>query len=852
MSRFGRYPLNIPSLTEAFANFQQNVSGSNQRRDRQDYDDRRFRDRDRDTRRDDEYGRRDSGGARGRSSRERFSPEPSYSSYLDDHRQGSQSNLVSYPLGHLNSSRSDRGNNRNDRNHNQNRDRYRNNSTNNRSQGNRSSTNQGPGILGAKPGDRSVPELPSNPLQVPALGLSGGGNNPTAGLTAQLAQQQQQLMAMVQTQSLLAAMQAQANANAQAQVQQAKRAMPNSLGGLLPTPLIPRTGGRDMQRQNRKRRNDGWGGGNFANKRDRPDRNRGQQGFNRGSNFQNRGRQFGGGAQSHQAKKTTVTTKEETKDEEVNEEEVEEEDVEEGGDNEQEVKELHEEEKQEQDSVNERPRANEFNQPPLPKSTNFLGEDVDSLMISLYDRKRNKYICQECKIICNLPMSFHKHLLGKRHARTVLESRGQEFEDAKFRSFSQGTTPTDKSGTEEVSTANESDDREKLSVEEVSSPSALHSPGPDFNLDFVKYTCNTRKTAMKEGDVVTISSVTQSRVQIEGFTSGRNMLGCEFVKAVSGFNCRLCKAFIRCGNDVITHIKGKKHQKNYQTYAQEHPQYEDHQLLRNKELEQVLEPKEGEEVVLYEVLDKDIKSSSSKQRSHRKDSQSEQQPEVPITKFVVAPEGYDEDSQLQINCEAVDVHLDLGDLDNINEDSLLADQSGDEHGESTLEEKFPIFGQIEQFGDEEVPESDLSLSGTTPQLDDVEDFTPMATDESVNNEEVEEPIPPVSIPPGQNVELVEPETPTSSQEEVEESPPVRETTPTGRRGRKNARGGAGRGGTARGRGRGRGTKRGTRAATGAGKSSKAKKVKVEVAPENDDMDLMEGFEIIDEIGDAED
>ena len=42
--------------------------------------------------------------------------------------------------------------------------------------------------------------------------------------------------------------------------------------------------------------------------------------------------------------------------------------------------------------------------------------------------------------------------------------------------------------------------------------------------------------------------------------------GCEFVKAVSGFNCRLCKTFIRCGNDVISHIKGKKHQKNYQVY----------------------------------------------------------------------------------------------------------------------------------------------------------------------------------------------------------------------------------------------------------------------------------------------
>ncbi len=88
---------------------------------------------------------------------------------MDDHRQGSQSNLVSYPLGHLNNSRSDRGNNRNDRNRNQGRDRYRNNNNNNRSQGNRGPSNQGPGILGAKPGDRSVPELPSNPLQVPGL-----------------------------------------------------------------------------------------------------------------------------------------------------------------------------------------------------------------------------------------------------------------------------------------------------------------------------------------------------------------------------------------------------------------------------------------------------------------------------------------------------------------------------------------------------------------------------------------------------------------------------------------------------------------------------------------------------------
>lgn len=77
MSGLGRYPLNIPSLSEAFSNFQHGMSNSNQRRDRLDYDDRRFnRDRDRDSRRDDDF-RRDSGGSRGRSSRDRFSPEVS-------------------------------------------------------------------------------------------------------------------------------------------------------------------------------------------------------------------------------------------------------------------------------------------------------------------------------------------------------------------------------------------------------------------------------------------------------------------------------------------------------------------------------------------------------------------------------------------------------------------------------------------------------------------------------------------------------------------------------------------------------------------------------------------------------
>ena len=82
------------------------------------------------------------------------------------------------------------------------------------------------------------------------------------------------------------------------------------------------------------------------------------------------------------------------------------------------------------------------------------------------------------------------------------------------------STSARKSESEDVAQETKAEEKEKFDMTEVSSPSA-----DETNLDFVKYTCDTRKTAMKEGSIITISSVTQSRVRIDGFTSGRNMLG---------------------------------------------------------------------------------------------------------------------------------------------------------------------------------------------------------------------------------------------------------------------------------------------------------------------------------------
>ena len=63
-------------------------------------------------------------------------------------------------------------------------------------------------------------------------------------------------------------------------------------------------------------------------------------------------------------------------------------------------------------------------------------------------------------------------------------------------------------------------------IPQLASPSSTQSASDaEYSPDFVKYTCDTRKTAKKEGNIITISSVTESRVKIDGFTSGKNMLG---------------------------------------------------------------------------------------------------------------------------------------------------------------------------------------------------------------------------------------------------------------------------------------------------------------------------------------
>ena len=39
-------------------------------------------------------------------------------------------------------------------------------------------------------------------------------------------------------------------------------------------------------------------------------------------------------------------------------------------------------------------------------------------------------------VLINFNQSFHKHLLGRRHARTILEKQGKELDVEEFKNFS--------------------------------------------------------------------------------------------------------------------------------------------------------------------------------------------------------------------------------------------------------------------------------------------------------------------------------------------------------------------------------------------------------------------------------
>merc|ERR1712180_215865 len=94
--------------------------------------------------------------------------------------------------------------------------------------------------------------------------------------------------------------------------------------------------------------------------------------------------------------------------------------------------------------------------------------------------------------------------------------------------------------------------------------------------NFFGFNMELRKSVIKKDEKVVISSLVESTVEVSDFT-GNKFFGCEFVRAVTGFHCRLCSINIREADDVIPHIDSRQHRDNYETYVQKNPEYEKNQ-----------------------------------------------------------------------------------------------------------------------------------------------------------------------------------------------------------------------------------------------------------------------------------
>merc|ERR1711973_449514 len=104
--------------------------------------------------------------------------------------------------------------------------------------------------------------------------------------------------------------------------------------------------------------------------------------------------------------------------------------------------------------------------------------------------------------------------------------------------------------------------------------------------------------AAKE-DKVVITSIVESSVEMNQF-GGNKFFGCEFVRPVTGFHCRLCSVSVREAEGVLPHIDSSQHRHNYATYIKKNPDYEEKQTVQNKELCDIMGEHKDKDIALSE------------------------------------------------------------------------------------------------------------------------------------------------------------------------------------------------------------------------------------------------------------
>jgi len=228
---------------------------------------------------------------------------------------------------------------------------------------------------------------------------------------------------------------------------------------------------------------------------------------------------------------------------------------------------------------------------------NAVDEDVDKLIVFCFTGKN--YSCKTCSLLMTKKAAFTAHLSSKSHIMNVIEARTsntyQEVRDI----LEMDLAPDDwfeknhiaRSIIMKQSRAHMRIEREIKRKEEA-----------NFNRtpsNFYAFKMESQKSIATKEEKVIITSIVESSVEMNEF-GGNKFFGCEFVRAVTGFHCRLCSVNIREAEGVMPHIDSSQHRSNYATYIKKNPDYEEKQTTQNKELCDIMAENTDKDIALSE------------------------------------------------------------------------------------------------------------------------------------------------------------------------------------------------------------------------------------------------------------
>merc|ERR1712168_321052 len=228
---------------------------------------------------------------------------------------------------------------------------------------------------------------------------------------------------------------------------------------------------------------------------------------------------------------------------------------------------------------------------------NAADEDVQKLVVFCFTGKG--YQCRTCGLMLTKESSFVSHLDGKSHVMNVITARTakkyQEVRDILDIDLSSDDWFEQNEKARAI-IMKQSKMHMKAEREVKAKEEANFNKTPS---NFFGFNMELRKSVTKKDEKVVITSLVESTVEVSDFT-GERFFGCEFVRAVTGFHCRLCSINIREAKGVLPHIDSRQHKNNYSAYVKRNADYEKLQKEQSQELFDVMSEHDGASIVLAE------------------------------------------------------------------------------------------------------------------------------------------------------------------------------------------------------------------------------------------------------------